>query len=237
MKKEKMNLIVSTIVALFLASSLSFAEPESKGETSPPCAGGYTYNLKELIEKAKENIKKVDKELERKADEERSMQKEAMAQEHFGKGNILYEQGKLREAKQEWQNALDITKSPELEEYIKLSEKKARENELACQKEEKERLLRVKEEERKAKEEQARTEKERKDKEHLTRQEAEKQKKARLEVEEKARKERLAAERRDKEETEKARLEQERKQKEEQSRLEKQRKEKEAAEKEKQKKL
>jgi len=166
MNKEKMNLTAVAIAVLFLMNGLSFAEPESKGSVSPPDRG-YTYNLKELIEKAKENIKKVDKELAQKAVEDRNMQKEAKAQEYFEKGNILYEQGKLQEAKQEWQKALEITKSPELEEYIKISEKKSRDRDLARQKEEKERQARIKEAERRAKQqaEEARLEKERKQKE------------------------------------------------------------------------
>lgn len=133
---------------LFLINSISFAEPESKNSASPPDRG-YTYNLKELIDKAKENIRKVDKELEQRAVEERNMQIEAKAQEHFEKGNILYGQGKLREAKQEWQKALETTKNPELEEYIKSSEKKAREKKLSHQEEERDRQARIKQQQEK----------------------------------------------------------------------------------------
>ena len=236
MDKRKINFVAPVLVVLFLAGNSSFAQQESEGEIAPP-AKGYTYNFQDLIKKANENIRKVDKELQKQAREESNKKKEAVAREHFEKGDVLYKEGKLQEAQREWRKALDIAKSPDLQEYIKSSAKKAEEKELLNQKEEKERQARVKEEqaridkerkdnERKQKEEQARIDKESKDKERQAKLEAEKQDKARLQAEEQARKAKEAAERESQKQLEA--------QKKEQVRIDKENKEKEAAEKGKQ---
>jgi tetratricopeptide (TPR) repeat protein len=63
-------------------------------------------------------------------------------------GNQLYQEGKLKEAKEEWQKALEISQDPEMRDYIKESEKRAREEELTRKKEEEERHKRLEAEEK-----------------------------------------------------------------------------------------
>jgi len=158
---------------------------EEKGAERPqfqekPKIRGYTYNLERLIKEAQENIKKV----------------EAKVTEHFEKGNQLSQEGRLKEARQEWQRALEISQDPEMKNYIREREKRAREEELTRQKEEQERQKRfkaeAKEKERLAKE----TERKKKE-EELAKQKAEQQQrlaeeKAKKEQELKSRQEELA---------------------------------------------
>ena len=226
MDKEKINFVAPILAVLFLAGNLSFAQQESGG-AALPAGKGYTYNLQELIKRTNENIKKVDKELEKQALEERNMKKEGLAREHFEKGDTLYKKGKLLEAQREWRKALDITKSSDMQEHIKLSEKEAREKELLNRKEEKERQARVKAE-------QTRIDKENKDKERQAKLEAEKREKARLQAEEKASKAKEAAEKEAQKQLIAEKKEHERRVKAEQARIDKENKAKEEKEKQKQ---
>jgi len=159
---------------------------------------GYTLSLKELAEKARENIKKVDQELAKQETERQNQEREAHARQFFEEANALYAQGDIEGARELWQKALDITQDPQMSGYIKESERKA------------------KEEDRARAEEERRLERERwaqeREKALLER---EAKRKAEQEAREKARQEELAR----KEEVRKAR--------EEQARLEKQRQEEE----------
>jgi hypothetical protein len=85
---------------------------------------GYTCNLKRLLDQAKENIRKVDEEIKQSEIRKRNEAREAAIKEHFGKGNQLYRQKKLREAKEEWQKAEEISKDPEMKGYIKESQQR-----------------------------------------------------------------------------------------------------------------
>lgn len=87
---------------------------------------GYTLSLKELINQAQENIDKVDAQLEKKKIDRENEERESLARAHFQKGNTLYKQGKLKEAREEWQKALDLTSHPDMKEYIRQSDRKAR---------------------------------------------------------------------------------------------------------------
>ena len=112
---------------------------------------GYTYNIKRLLEEIEENLQKVDGEIEETEVRKRNEEREAKVLEHFERGNILYKEGKLKEAKKEWRKALKISKDSEMKDYIKESEKRLKKQELARKKEEKERQRRL-EAERKEKE-------------------------------------------------------------------------------------
>jgi tetratricopeptide (TPR) repeat protein len=100
---------VLTIIGLAGHSSLALA-----GEKTP----AYTYNLEELIEKARENIRKIDREIEQQKIERLVKEKEEQAREIFEEGQALYEEGRLEEARQKWERALEIAESPELKRYI-----------------------------------------------------------------------------------------------------------------------
>ena len=80
---------------------------------------GYTYSLKELISKAEEKIEMVNEELEQQRIEAAQKERERLAREHFEKGNRLYEQGQLKEAKKEWQKVLELTEDENMKSYIK----------------------------------------------------------------------------------------------------------------------
>lgn len=91
-----------------------------------PDLRGYTYNLKRLLELAQENIRRVDEEIIQTEVRKRNEGREARIKESFEKGNQLYQGGKLREAKKEWENAVAISKDPEMKSYIRESDKQAR---------------------------------------------------------------------------------------------------------------
>lgn len=157
------------------------AEVKNKAETvevSPAAVAktmpNYKLNLKQMIDAAQRNIKKIQKEIEETEAFKRNNAREAEAQEHFAKGNRLYEEGNLQGAKQEWEEALKISKDQRMKGYIQQAEAKARKQEIAQQKQAKEEARRLAEQKRqeklaqrqaelKAKEEQARIEKQRKE--------------------------------------------------------------------------
>lgn len=127
---------------------------EVKPEAVERVMPAYKLNLKQFIEEAKRNIKKVEEEIRQQEILERNRAREVKIREHFEKGNSLYREGRLKEAKVEWEKALDFAKDPELRDYIREAAKRAEQAELTRQ-----------EEERKVKQEQARLERERKEKE------------------------------------------------------------------------
>ena len=87
---------------------------------------GYTLSLKELIRQSEENIEKVDSKIANKKIEKKNEEREAIARAYFEKGNTLYKQGKLKEARGQWQKALDLTSHPEMKDYIRQSDRKAK---------------------------------------------------------------------------------------------------------------
>lgn len=198
-----MRFLAGFVTVIFL---LTFCIPAFAGE--PKQEKGYTYSLKQLIEQTEKNIEKVDEKLKEREIEEENRKRELEAREHFEKGNALYKEGKLKEAKSQWQKALEITKDPQMKSYVKMSERRARKEELVRKREEKEKQRRFeaeqrekerlererqkqlelekKEKLRKQKEEQARLERERKEKERL-----EKERQKQLELEKKEQEHRL----------------------------------------------
>lgn len=88
---------------------------------------GYTLSLKELIRQSQENIEKVDAEIENQKIAKENEERESLARAYFQKGNALYKQGKLKEARDQWQKALDLTNHPEMKDYIRQSDNKAKE--------------------------------------------------------------------------------------------------------------
>jgi len=110
-----------------------------------PKLRGYTYNLKDLIAMAERNIKKVDQEIVAEEVRKRNEAREAEILSYFMKGNQLYKQGRLKEAKQEWENAVRISRDPEMKQYIEDSDRQAK---LQARKEEKNRKARLEAEEK-----------------------------------------------------------------------------------------
>lgn len=103
-----------------------FAEPSQQVKAvedvfqfkETPKLRGYTYDLKSLIETAQRNIKKVDDEIMRQEIDKRNEEREAQVVSYFERGNQLYKEGKLKEAKSEWEKAVNISKDPEMKDYI-----------------------------------------------------------------------------------------------------------------------
>lgn len=85
-----------------------------------PKAKGYTYNLNQLVKQVKENIKKVDQEIrDVELRQQYFQEKENEIRDYYERGNTLYEQGDLSEAKEAWQQALSLAQDPEMQSYIK----------------------------------------------------------------------------------------------------------------------
>ena len=92
------------VFAFLLVCATSVFAEESSAEK------GYTYNLKKLMELAEKNIEMVDKALKEKEIEERNQKRATEARDYFEKGNALYKEGKLKEAKKAWQNSLRLSR-------------------------------------------------------------------------------------------------------------------------------
>jgi hypothetical protein len=69
--------------------------------------------------------------------------REREAREHFEMGNQFYREGKLKEAKEQWRKAFEISQDSEMKGYIREIEKRAREKELMRRKEDEERKVRL----------------------------------------------------------------------------------------------
>jgi len=100
----------------------------------------YMYSLKRLISEAKKNIRVVNDEIKKKRLFSRYKEREDISREYFEKGSALYKEGKLKEAKAEWNKVLEITRDPDMRDYIKESERRFEEERYA-----RERVLKIKE--------------------------------------------------------------------------------------------
>ena len=192
----------------------------------------YRMRLKNILKEAEENIKKVNKELSEQEIMARNQEREAKVAQAFESGNQLYKEGKLKEAKEEWNRALSISKDPEMRGYVEEVARKASEEDRRVKEEDGRRQEEAgKEQERldaearkKARAERDRLEAERIEsgknaREEARKLEAEQREKSRLEKEatrkleaeqrEKARLEREAARKLKTEQRDKARLEKE----------------------------
>ena len=78
----------------------------------------YSKSLKEIVREAEANLKKVDQELQKQ-------QAARTIRESAAKGDELYKEGKLEEAKEEYKKAVDLSKEPAVKKHIKESERKA----------------------------------------------------------------------------------------------------------------
>lgn len=162
--------LVAAILGLFLlGNSFLFAQEIKEGHNDPataletqekgsmeelqfqekPKVKGYTYNLKRLLEQTEKNIQKVEEEIRQAEVRKRNEEREARAVEHFEKGNQLYQEGNLIEAREQWEKTLELSKTPEMKDYIKEAEKRTRELALARKREEQEQQKRIEAEHKK----------------------------------------------------------------------------------------
>ena len=134
--------LVAAILGMFLLGNSSLSAQEEEGPVeelqfpTKPKAQGYTYNLKHLLEQAEKNIQKVEEEIKQVEIRKRNKERETRAIEHFENGNQLYQEGKLKEAREQWEKTLKLSKDPGMKGYIKEAGKRAKEHELARRKEE-----------------------------------------------------------------------------------------------------
>ena len=106
----------------------------------------YTASLKQLIEEAERWIEKLGEEIKDVKMFERNQDKETKAREHYAKATILYQQGKLEEAKKELEKVIETAKEPEMEDYIYWREKQSKKEHQAKEEKEKEKIRKLEEE-------------------------------------------------------------------------------------------
>ena len=94
-------------------------------ETIEKAIPSYRMRLKEILKEAEENIKKVDRDIKEAEIYKQNQERERQVAEAFKRGNQLYKDGKLEDAREEWNNALGISKDPEMRGYIEETARKA----------------------------------------------------------------------------------------------------------------
>ncbi len=134
----KLKFFIIILITVFIPASIYAQEIEIKSEKVAEKLPSYPYNLKRLIREAERNLKKVNKQIKEKEALEKNREKEKVAREHFEKGNTFHKEGKLEEAKKEWQEIIEISKDPEIKDYIRKAEKIAREEKITKEKKRKE---------------------------------------------------------------------------------------------------
>jgi TolA-binding protein len=108
----------------------------------------YVYDLKKLIEKSKDNIKRVNEKIQEQAIYKRNQQREEKSREYYERAIQLFEEGKPDEAREYWEKSIKITEHPEMKNYIKGSEKRFKLQASALKKEERGRQTRSVEEQK-----------------------------------------------------------------------------------------
>jgi TolA-binding protein len=107
----------------------------------------YLYDLKKLIDKARENIKEVNEKIKEQAVLKRNQAREERAREYYEKGVELTNEGKLDEAREYFEKAIRITEHPEMAGYIKESQRRLRKQENALEDQERAHKNQIKEDE------------------------------------------------------------------------------------------
>jgi tetratricopeptide (TPR) repeat protein len=131
---------------IFLSCPSSFPDEENppQQKTVKPASEepqpSYVYDLKSLIEKSKNNIKRVNEKIKEQAIYKRNLQREEKAREYYDRAMLLFEEGKVDEARELFEKSIRITENPEMKGYIKVSEKKFKSQAAAMRKEGQERV-------------------------------------------------------------------------------------------------
>lgn len=128
------------------ASAISVDAPSTtvaEKETLPPeGTSSYVYDLKKLIIKSRENIKRVNEKIKDQSVIKRNQKREERAREYYEHGLKLQEDGKFDEAREYFEKAIRITEHPEMVKYIDQSAHKLKSQENALKRQEKQ-LLRL----------------------------------------------------------------------------------------------
>jgi len=80
----------------------------------------YKTSLKQLLQDAEKNIKKIDKDIADQQFLDTYKEKADTIREYIAKANNLKKEGNLQEAKRYYKMALEISKEPEMKKYMKL---------------------------------------------------------------------------------------------------------------------
>ena len=115
--------------------------------SSADAQASYLYDLKRLIAKSRENIKRVNEKIKEQAVLKRNQKREERAREYYEKGVELTDEGKLNEAREYFEKAIRITEHPEMSGYIRESQSRLKKQEEALRRQENERTGQIKEDE------------------------------------------------------------------------------------------
>ena len=80
----------------------------------------YKTSLKQLLQDAEKNIKKIDKDIADQQFLDTYKEKADTIREYIAKANNLKKEGNIQEAKRYYKMALEISKEPEMKKYMKL---------------------------------------------------------------------------------------------------------------------
>ena len=145
-----MTLRIKTILIVLWASCLLclprpvFSDEESslvspaKKENAPQAS--YVYDLKSLINKSKDNIKRVNEKIKEQAIYRRNQLREEKAREYYDRAMELTEEGKINEAQEFFEKSIRISEHAEMKDYVRMSEKRFKSQAKALRKEEQEKL-------------------------------------------------------------------------------------------------
>ncbi len=116
--------------------------PAADNPPPTPAQGqaSYVYDLKKLIIKSRENIRRVNDKIKEQAVIKRNQKREERAREYYLRGQQLSEDGKLDQAREYFEKAIRITEHPEMQRYIQQSEFKLKAQEKALKREQKQQV-------------------------------------------------------------------------------------------------
>ena len=103
-------------------------------------ASSYVYDLKKLIIKSRENIKRVNEKIKEQSVVKRNQKREERAREYYQQGLQLQDEGKFDQAREYFEKAIRITEHPEMIKYIDQSALKLKAQETAIKRQERQQL-------------------------------------------------------------------------------------------------
>ncbi len=128
--KQYRWVLLTFYCAAFLAVACAHAQTADDGQPSvlkeDKGQSDYVYDLKLLIKKSKDNIRNVNDKIKEQAVLKRNQQREQKAREYYEQAMKLRDEGRLEEARQLFDKAIKITEHPEMQYYIKESERRSK---------------------------------------------------------------------------------------------------------------
>lgn len=136
----KIFLFVLWASCVFCLPVTSFSDEETpsaavkKSQNAPQSS--YMYDLKSLISKSKDNIKRVNEKIKEQAIYRRNQLREEKAREYYDRAMELTEEGKVEEAHEFFEKSIRISEHAEMKDYVRLSEKRFKSQAKAMRREE-----------------------------------------------------------------------------------------------------